>query len=270
LRKAEIARRVDEALARVNLRQFKARKPSALSGGQQQRVAVARALVYEPSVILMDEPLGALDRQLRRHMQIELRDLQKQLGTTCVLVTHDQEEALTMSDRVGVMSHGKLLQLDTPTNLYRSPVNDVVANFIGDTNFFEGTSETSNEVTRVVVDSDCQIPIWVAPVADGQRLVVGIRPEFVRMGTPDIGAETFTLKVRIAKIRFLGSMVELAVRTEHGAPVIVRMSLKESLAHHVGEYVTIWWLTEDQTVHAPSPGGASGGEEVAEGEAALD
>jgi ABC-type Fe3+/spermidine/putrescine transport system ATPase subunit len=181
-----------------------------------------------------------------------------------VLVTHDQEEALTMSDRVGVMSRGKLLQLDTPTNLYRSPVNDVVANFIGDTNFFEGARDSSAGATRVAVDPGCRIPVAGA-APDGARLVVGVRPEFVRIGAPDPGAEAFTMKAEITETRFLGSIVELAVRTDNDIAVTVRMSLKESLAHGVGDRITIWWLLEDQTVHVPTPGAHVPGEEPALG-----
>lgn len=249
MKKGEIARRVNDALARVNLTQMKARRPSALSGGQQQRVAVARALVYEPSVILLDEPLGALDRQLRRHMQVELRELQRQLETTCVLVTHDQEEALTMSDRVAVMNHGKILQLDTPTNLYLYPCNEFVATFVGDTNLFEGTLGPHDTMLRVNGDPDFQIPLERATGVVG-RVVVGVRHEFVRVGrAAEIGDRSCRLRATVEDMRFLGSLVELSLRTPHGVTVTARVSMAESSQHRVGEEVGIAWRLEDQTVH---------------------
>jgi ABC-type Fe3+/spermidine/putrescine transport system ATPase subunit len=133
----EIQQRVEQALARVNLHGLGDRFAAQLSGGQQQRVAVARALVYEPAVLLMDEPLGALDRKLRKHMQIELRQLQQDLRISCVYVTHDQEEALTMSDRIAVMQGGRIYQVGDPVTVYRHPVSSFVADFVGSTNLFE-------------------------------------------------------------------------------------------------------------------------------------
>ena len=137
MKTAEIRQRVDQALARVNLHDLGNRYATQLSGGQQQRVAVARALVYEPAVLLMDEPLGALDRKLREHMQIELRQLQQDLRISCVYVTHDQEEALTMSDRIAVMQAGRIHQIGDPVTVYRHPVSSFVADFVGSTNLFE-------------------------------------------------------------------------------------------------------------------------------------
>ena len=133
--KADIDKRVARALDMVQLGGKGDRFPSQLSGGQQQRVALARALVFEPQLVLMDEPLGALDKQLREHMQIELKELHRQLGVTFVYVTHDQGEALTMSDRIAVMSQGRILQVGSPTEIYEAPVNRTVADFIGETNF---------------------------------------------------------------------------------------------------------------------------------------
>jgi putative spermidine/putrescine transport system ATP-binding protein len=256
VKKGEIARRVNEALARVNLTQMKARRPSALSGGQQQRVAVARALVYEPSVILLDEPLGALDRQLRRHMQVELRDLQRQLETTCILVTHDQEEALTMSDRVAVMNHGKILQIDTPTNLYLYPCNEFVATFIGDSNLFEGTVGGHGTMLLVNGSPDFQIQLN-RPTGVAGRVVVGVRHEFVRVGraAAEIDDRSCRLSATLEDIRFLGSLVELSLRTSHGVIVTARVSMAESVHHEVGDEVSIAWRLEDQTVHVQDEGG---------------
>lgn len=139
IEKDEVARRVVEALAQVKLSGYENRLPSQISGGQQQRVALARALAKKPKVLLLDEPLSALDLKLRRGMQVELKRLQRETGITFVFVTHDQEEAMSMGDRIAVFSEGKIIQLDTPVNVYRRPINAYVADFIGETNLIEGT-----------------------------------------------------------------------------------------------------------------------------------
>src|SRR5260370_1820544 len=139
--KADIAPRVKRALAMVRLEQFKDRKPAQLSGGQQQRVALARALVFQPTLVLMDEHLGALDKKLREHMQIELKQIHEMLGVTIVYVTHDQSEALTMSDRVAVFDKGAIVQIGTPDGLYKEPATAFVAGFIGENNALDGTVE---------------------------------------------------------------------------------------------------------------------------------
>ncbi|MDC0343759.1 ABC transporter ATP-binding protein, partial [bacterium] len=139
LSKTERAARVDEMLELIKLPGYGSRKANELSGGQRQRIALARALILKPKVLLLDEPLGALDKQLREQMQLELRALQRQVGITFVFVTHDQEEALTLSDRIAVMSGGQVLQVDTPSGLYETPKNREVASFIGNMNFFRGT-----------------------------------------------------------------------------------------------------------------------------------
>ena len=139
IEKDEVARRVVEALAQVKLSGYENRLPSQISGGQQQRVALARALAKKPKVLLLDEPLSALDLKLRRGMQVELKRLQRETGITFVFVTHDQEEAMSMGDRIAVFSEGRIIQLDTPINVYRRPVNAYVADFIGETNLIEGT-----------------------------------------------------------------------------------------------------------------------------------
>src|SRR6266567_8624280 len=144
--KAEIRRRVEAALALVQLEEYGGRLPSQLSGGQQQRIAVARALVFEPPVLLMDEPLGALDKNLREQMQIEIKRIQQSLGVTVIYVTHDQEEALTMSDRIAVMRNGCLEQIGSPTELYDNPATSFVADFVGKTNFLEGVCHSCNGI----------------------------------------------------------------------------------------------------------------------------
>ena len=175
--KDEIAKRVTEALEQVQLSGYDKRKPSQLSGGQQQRVALARALAKKPKVLLLDEPLSALDLKLRRGMQVELKRLQRETGITFVFVTHDQEEAMSMGDRIAVFSAGKIVQLDTPVEIYRRPVNAYVADFIGETNLIKGTVDDSsiqlpggNSLPKDQLAEDSVIP------ASGE-VIIAIRPE---------------------------------------------------------------------------------------------
>jgi len=243
--------RVERALERVNLPGFGDRRPAALSGGQQQRVAVARALVFEPSVLLMDEPLGALDRKLRRHMQSELRELQRQLSITCIFVTHDQEEALSMSDRIGVMNNGKVLQVDTPVNLYRAPVSSFVANFIGDTNTFEGTAEKiASGATIVRTDSGLCIPVHSTPeAASGSRVVVVVRPELVEVGTPPRD-HTISVRVDLEEVTFAGSVLQVKGRSDGGDLIAAQLSGRNGVSLACGSSTVFSWLLSDQIVHA--------------------
>jgi spermidine/putrescine transport system ATP-binding protein len=177
--KSQIATRVKEALALVRLPGYEARMPKQLSGGQQQRVALARALVKRPEVLLLDEPLGALDLKLRKEMQLELKRLQREVGITFVFVTHDQEEALTMSDRIAVMSDGEVLQVGTPEEIYERPNCMFVADFIGDSNFLKGTvTEQTERIAAVQLGNDkivyAESDIQVAP---GTPVHIAIRPE---------------------------------------------------------------------------------------------
>jgi putative spermidine/putrescine transport system ATP-binding protein len=179
----EIAARVKKALDMVRLAHLADRKPSQLSGGQQQRVALTRALIFEPSVILMDEPLGALDKQLRESMQLEIRDLHRRLGVTVVFVTHDQSEALTMSDRIAVLNGGRIEQLDTPQGIYDAPRSRFVAQFIGETNLMEGTVAAVNGTTAETVLSDGVTRV-VVPAGDrriGDRIAISLRPERIAL-----------------------------------------------------------------------------------------
>lgn len=173
--KGEIRRAVDAALDLVQLAGYGDRLPRQLSGGQQQRVALARATVFEPRLLLMDEPLGALDRKLRQTMQFELKRIQHALGVTVVSVTHDQEEALTMSDRIVVMHQGRIEQEGTPAEVYERPINEFVADFVGEANILRGTAEDEQ---TLVTDSGQRVPIGqAASTRLGERLVVALRPE---------------------------------------------------------------------------------------------
>jgi len=177
--KDEIDKKVDKALSMVSLAGYESRMPGQLSGGQQQRVAVARALVFDPSVVLMDEPLGALDKNLRESMQYEIKHIHESIGVTVVYVTHDQGEALTMSNRIAVFNDGKVQQLSSPDKLYEEPVNSFVAEFIGENNTFNGqVTDISNGKCKVKLDSGTEIisnPIRVN--SKGEKTIVSLRPE---------------------------------------------------------------------------------------------
>lgn len=209
----EINSRVGKALELVKLGGMEKRFPRQLSGGQQQRVALARALVKLPKVLLLDEPLGALDLKLRKEMQLELKALQREVGITFVFVTHDQEEALTMSDRIAVMSNGHVLQIGSPVEIYERPNCKFVADFIGETNFFEGTVEKV-EGGRVHVDvpalRNTLIGMNASDVRIGERVVVSVRPEKIRM------AEVCNLNyncfdIRVTTSAYIGSDTRLEV-----------------------------------------------------------
>ncbi len=180
--KANRKRRVTEALEMVQLPGMEKRKPKQLSGGQQQRVALARALVNRPAVLLLDEPLGALDLKLRKEMQLELKELQQQVGITFIYVTHDQEEALTMSDRIAVMHEGHVLQIGSPTEIYERPNSRFVADFIGETNFIEGeVVGSSNDHVTVKILPDVTIEAVAEARPSNSQITVGIRPEKLRL-----------------------------------------------------------------------------------------
>ena len=198
--KDEIEKRVRHALEMVQLTGMERRKPKQLSGGQQQRVAVARALVKVPDVLLLDEPLGALDLKLRKEMQLELKALQQQLGITFVYVTHDQEEAMTMSDRIAVMSKGKVQQMGTPVEIYERPANRFVADFIGESNFLDGRVKSLSKDEAVVIVPELHAELTGLPVSAGlvrgQDVTVSIRPEKVRIAEKGLDQNSFTGEVK--------------------------------------------------------------------------
>ncbi len=209
--KSEVARKVDRALDMVRLPGFGPRRIWEMSGGQQQRVALARAIVNEPKVLLLDEPLAALDRKLRREMQIELQTLQRQLGITFVLVTHDQEEALSMSDRICIMQGGKIVQSGSPTALYDQPINRYVADFVGKSNFIDGTfCALSGSNGLVETASGHRFSGRLSgPLTQGAQVSLSIRPEQIGLShMPRDGTEPVTVINRI----FLGEHTEYLVR----------------------------------------------------------
>lgn len=212
----EIGPRVQAVLEMVRLDGYGARRPRQLSGGQQQRVALARALVNRPAVLLLDEPLGALDEKLRKEMQYELKSLQAQLGITFVFVTHDQEEALTMSDRIAVMSQGQVLQVGTPTEIYERPKCRFVADFIGETNFIDGTVSAA-DTTHATLHTPDGLELrgyTPTPVAPGTRATLSIRPEKVLLSAPDENgtAGANSLPVQVEQVSYIGSDTRIIVR----------------------------------------------------------
>jgi spermidine/putrescine transport system ATP-binding protein len=214
--RAEVGPRVQEALEMVRLGGFAERYPRQMSGGQQQRVALARALVNRPEVLLLDEPLGALDQKLRKELQNELKSLQRRVGVTFIFVTHDQEEALTMSDRIAVMSLGRVLQVGTPTEIYERPTCKFVADFIGETNFIDGTVvENGGDYATIATPEGLRLRgITPRPVKMGEPATLSIRPEKARLLTPASVREehAFTLPVKVELVTYIGSDTRMTVR----------------------------------------------------------
>jgi mannopine transport system ATP-binding protein len=229
IRKDLRAERVGQALHLVQLPDYAKRYPHELSGGQQQRVAVARAIVFEPPVLLMDEPLGALDKKLRESMQIEIKQLQRRLGATVIYVTHDQEEALTMSDRIAVMAKGQLAQLGTPADLYCNPQSAFVADFIGKMNFLTGEflGETADSQTirlgdDVVIDTPAHGFEGSAKIGDRVRLA--LRPERLGLAARGAGGQN-ALPGRIETSVFAGSFDLHLVRSDFGSGEIIQVQI---------------------------------------------
>jgi putative spermidine/putrescine transport system ATP-binding protein len=245
--KTEIDERVARALAMVQLGALAERRPSQLSGGQQQRVAVARALVYEPKLVLMDEPLGALDKQLRGELQLEIRRLHRQLGVTMVYVTHDQGEALTMSDRIAVFHQGRIQQIGTPEVIYEHPANAFVARFIGENNRVTGTVERIDDGRCAVrVNGVVLAGMLGAELAPGEAALMSVRPEQIVLGD---GPADCKVDGTLAEAIYLGDHVRLRV----AVPSVGDMVVKSSAAHApaVGANVRLGWRVEDCRVFRP-------------------
>lgn len=207
--KEEISRRVNEMLNLVQLKGYEKRKPDELSGGQKQRVAIARALINNPKVLLLDEPLGALDLKLRKQMQVELKRLQKKLEITFVYVTHDQEEALTMSDRIAIMNEGVIEQLASPREIYERPLTKFVAGFIGDSNIFDGKVVDVQDENLVVETNAGTIKVKGKGFNFGESIHVSIRPEYIELSTDPI--EGFDLKGNIQDFIYMGTVIKTSI-----------------------------------------------------------
>jgi spermidine/putrescine transport system ATP-binding protein len=252
--KSEITDRVGRALEMVQLNGMDRRKPKQLSGGQQQRVALARALVKTPDVLLLDEPLGALDLKLRKEMQLELKSLQQQLGITFIYVTHDQEEALTMSDRIAVMSKGKIMQMGTPVEVYERPTNRFVAEFIGESNFLDGKVKSINgdqAVVSIAAWGEELTGIVTSKVNVGDDVSISIRPEKAHL-TDKQGIKENSLEGVVMTSTYIGSDTHVYVDIR-GVRFKVweqnRISTLDPSAYYVnGEKVWVTLLPENTLV----------------------
>ena len=244
----EIKRRVAEALELVHLPGYERRRPHQLSGGQQQRVALARALVNNPNVLLLDEPLGALDLKLRQRLQLELKRIQTEVGITFVYVTHDQEEALTMSDRIAVMSAGKVEQLGTPEELYDRPATRFVADFIGRTNLIRGSVRTVDANRATIALSSGETTETLADgLASGQGVELSVRPEVVHLS--GAGSVHRALRGRVEQAAYLGATFSYVVRTTGGLELSAHAPKSDGRLV-VGSDVDIHWRPEDALVLA--------------------
>jgi spermidine/putrescine transport system ATP-binding protein len=265
----EVTARVGEYLDLVGLADYSDRYPTQLSGGQAQRVALARALAKRPAVLLLDEPLGALDLKLRKQMQVELSRIHRQVGTTFVFVTHDQEEALSMATRIAVMSGGRVRQIGPPREIYLRPVDRFVADFIGESNFIDGSiANGTGEVGFRIADGT------VLPTPSPEGLHSGpvklmVRPESVSIGItpPDRGRATAVVRGRTSNVAFMGSHTRITVQTDAGILVAIRFrESDESAAEEemIDREVHVWWDPRESTVVAagdePQPRSGQGEE----------
>ncbi len=251
--KSEIANRVAETLEIVRLSGYEGRYPGQLSGGQQQRVALARAIIFHPRVLLMDEPLSALDKQLREELQLEMKRLHHQLGITFIYVTHDQREALIMSDRVAVMNHGRIEQLGSPSDLYDRPANRFVAGFIGESNFLEGeVAGVEGRETAVRITSMRLIATANRPAQIGAPVTIAVRPEkigFRDPRAPALDARLNALDAVVRDVTFVGEMHRYVLEIAPGITLVAKQQHRFHVpAYAPGERVTVEWHIEDTLV----------------------
>lgn len=246
--KAEREAKISRALDMVEMGSFAGRRPTQLSGGQQQRIALARALVFEPELVLMDEPLGALDKQLREKMQFEITNLAHDLGITVVYVTHDQTEALTMSDRVAVFNDGRIQQLASPDKLYEEPENSFVAQFIGENNTLQGAVvELKKDRALVQLDDggliECK-PVNISAV--GERTRISIRPERVEYNKKRMSKSAHTLTVEVLEFIYMGDIFRTRLRVAGNDEFIVKTrNAPDQERLTPGQQIEIGWLPED-------------------------
>jgi spermidine/putrescine transport system ATP-binding protein len=239
----DVKQKVDEVLELIELAHLARRKPTQLSGGQQQRVALARAIVNRPSVLLLDEPLGALDLKLRRQMQLELKRIQTEVGLTFVHVTHDQEEAMTMADTIAVMNNGRIEQLGDPASLYENPVTTFVANFLGQSNLVRA-KVISRSGGELVVDAQGTTFTMSARrcVSESNDIWLGVRPEKIQVNPPDAG--TNSINGTITDTSYIGVSTQYLVRLPSGQELTVIRQNDGSPIHRPGDSVALAWEPE--------------------------
>jgi putative spermidine/putrescine transport system ATP-binding protein len=237
----EIAKRVTEVLEIVRLVHLADRKPDALSGGQRQRVSIARAIVYNPSLILMDEPLGALDKKLREQLQEEISLLHRNLGITVIYVTHDQHEALSMSDRIVLMNNGRIEQTGTPQQLYRSPRSIFAADFLGEANLLPARAEPGG--ASCVIEGSHRIALPAGHAArDGERLKIMIRPEHIRISeSAPTGAREVGIRARLGQATFLGSVMKLSLTFGGDQRIVVSVNTEHLPTLPIGHELWLTW-----------------------------
>jgi|TARA_B100001167_G_scaffold156837_1_gene104081 putative spermidine/putrescine transport system ATP-binding protein len=246
--KAERDTRIRRALDMVQMGSFANRRPAQLSGGQQQRIALARALVFDPELVLMDEPLGALDKQLREHMQFEIKHLHEELGITVVYVTHDQGEALTMSDRIAVFNDGRIQQLATPSELYERPENSFVAGFIGENNALPGTIEKlDGDKALVRLDSGDLIDATAVNIREsGQRTTVSIRPERVEFKSELMPEGAHTVEADVAEVIYMGDILRTRLRVADSDNFVMKFRNTAGQTRlQPGQKIRIGWHPQD-------------------------
>ena len=241
--KPEIEARVRQVLALVRLERFADRRPSQLSGGQQQRVALARAIVFSPDLLLLDEPLSALDKRLRSDLQAELRQLHRQVGKTFINVTHDQEEALTMSDRVAIMRDGKVVQVGAPGELYERPATRFVADFLGKSNFLRAEAEEQNGVEfRYRLGGRSFLQASAAPIEKGKPVLMALRPEKITLHAARPDNQPNVLAGEILSTSYTGASFHLVIRTaEAGEIMLTAASWRAEITPTAGDKVWIAW-----------------------------
>jgi ABC-type Fe3+/spermidine/putrescine transport system ATPase subunit len=229
----------------VRLSGFETRRPAQLSGGQQQRVALARAIVFEPEIMLLDEPLGALDRKRREEVQVELRHLQRSLGITTILVTHDQEEALSLSDRILVLDEGRVQQVGTPEEVYLRPHNRFVADFLGTANFFDGVLERNGHSCHIRLEQGERVACADPGVSAGREVSAIVRPERIML-VPEADPDDVEdgLPARVSDVIYLGQSVRYHLETHHGQE-IVTASTDRGIRFAPGEPVRLTWHRDD-------------------------
>ncbi|MCQ0970599.1 ABC transporter ATP-binding protein [Paracoccus sp. TK19116] len=246
--KSEREGRIGRALDMVQMGRFANRRPAQLSGGQQQRIALARALVFDPELVLMDEPLGALDKQLREHMQFEIKHLHEQLGITVVYVTHDQGEALTMSDRIAVFNDGRIQQLATPSQLYEAPENSFVASFIGENNALSGTVERREGERAAVRLATGELidAVAVDAVREGAPTTVSIRPERIEFKSELLPGGAETIEAEVLEVIYMGDILRTRMRVAGNEDFV--MKCRNTLGQtrlEPGQKIRIGWHPQD-------------------------
>ncbi len=240
-RREEVAQRVKEALAMVRLGGLELRKPKQLSGGQQQRVALARALVTRPKVLLLDEPLGALDKHLRQEMQVELRRIQRQVGITTIFVTHDQEEALTLSDRIAIFDSGRIIQEGAPMAVYERPVTRFAAGFLGEANFLQGrvTAMEAGGVARVALDTGGEASCQLSSGQVGQTVLLALRPEKITLTTGG-QAGVNALSGKVLDVVFSGNSTTYRIAVGEQVMTLFRQNLAQGTVAPGTDVVLSW------------------------------